>query len=135
MSATFDSAWLRERELRLHPPTEAPQSSDAVERESDLHRQIIDYCNGKYPRWKFRHARMDRKTTEELGTEDFTIFADGNRTFHFEAKAKGKKRTIEQAAWALEMHLLEHEVHVIWSFSEFLAIVTPHAESQRTHHD
>src|SRR6185369_6092636 len=98
---------------------ESPQ--DAVDREDKLHQEIIAYCGKKWPRWKFRHARMDRKTTEEIGTEDFTIFADRNRTFHFECKAKGKKRSIEQLGWAMQMRYLGHEVHCVESMSQFLA--------------
>jgi len=117
-------------------PDAMNSAATPVARESQLHDEIIEFCGNQYPHWKFRHARMDRKTTEECGVEDFTIFATGNRTFHFECKAKGKKRTPEQLAWALEMRMLEHEVHCIESFSQFLAIISsPPTTTQTPHHD
>lgn len=120
--------WTQEQltayELRNRPAIRQPSPDDAVLRESDLHGQIVDYCKGQFPKWKFRRARMDVKTTEEKGVEDFTIFASDNRTFHFECKARGKKRTTEQLSWALEMQLIGHEVHCIESFSEFLNVIS-----------
>lgn len=118
-------------EMRVNPVAHSKSPSDAVERESKLHTDIIDWCNSQFPRWKFRHARLDRKTTEPLGIEDFTIFASDNRTFHFECKARGKKRTTEQLAWSFEMGRLGHVVHLVESMSQFLAVINSGDASQR----
>lgn len=93
--------------------------------EKALHRQIMDYCDAQWPRWKYRHARMDRATTEEKGVEDFTIFMPHNRTLHVECKQPGQKLTSEQQCWAKEMELLEHPVECIFSYQEFLTLIHP----------
>lgn len=96
--------------------------SPPVEKEIPLHDEIIRYCNAQWPVWKFRHARTDRKTTEEKGVEDFTIFLPGGKTLHIECKAKNKKQTIDQRDWAKQLEMLGHRVHVCRSMEEFLQL-------------
>jgi len=113
-----------EHEARLAARKPKPVSKGKpVDRESDLHESIMSYCNSQWPRWKFRHARMDRATTETLGTEDFTIFLPRNITLHFECKKKGGKLTDDQQIWRKELSMLGHEVHVIQSFEDFLNVI------------
>ena len=124
--SAFDAAQYNARHA---PAVESVKIGVPVARESTLHREIMGFCNAQWPRWKFRHSRMDKKTCEELGTEDFTIFAPENRTFHFECKAGKGKRTFDQEAWRVEMRQLKHEVHTVHNFAEFLAIVnTPETQ-------
>jgi hypothetical protein len=87
-----------------------------------LHEQIIKHCNEQWPRWKFRHSRTDKKTHEELGVEDFTVFLPMGRTLHVECKAKGGKLSIDQAGWINEMSKLGHTVHVVQSLDEFIQL-------------
>lgn len=87
-----------------------------------LHDQIIRHCNAQWPRWKFRHARTDCPTTEELGVEDFTVFLPRNITLHVECKTANGKESPEQLAWAYEMKLLGHEVHLVRSLKEFIEL-------------
>ena len=96
---------------------------DAVQSEGELHDEIIKHCNAQYPRWKVIHARMDQRSTIAVGAQDFTIFVPAGRTICVECKAKGKKRTPEQLAWAKEMSMLGHDVHCIYSMAEFLEVV------------
>ncbi len=96
--------------------------STPVTQEIPLHDEIIKYCRSQWPAWKFRHARTDKRTTEEIGVEDFTIFLPGGKTLHLELKAKDKKQTPEQLAWAKQLEMLGHQVHVIRSMEEFLQL-------------
>lgn len=97
----------------------------SCDRERELHADIINFCNSQWPRWKYRHARMDKATTEEEGVEDFTIFAPNGRTFHFECKASKAKLSDKQRDWRFEMARLGHEVHLIYSMSDFLDVIKP----------
>lgn len=94
-----------------------------VDRESKLHEQIIEHCNKQWPRWKYRHARMDRATTEEKGVEDFTIFMPNGKTLHVECKKRDGKLDEDQRNWQHELGRLGHAVHVVRSFEEFLALL------------
>lgn len=87
-----------------------------------LHEQIIRHCNAQWPRWKFRHARTDCPTTEELGVEDFTVFLPRNITIHVEGKSRYGKRTPKQTEWKYEMDLLKHEVHLVRSLKGFIEV-------------
>lgn len=114
--------------VRLGRNTKRPQTSihEPCSRETGkggLHERIIEHCNKQWPRWKFRHARTDRPTTEEKGVEDFTLFLPGNRTIHCECKSRDGKLSIDQQSWRLEMGLLGHEVHTVDSFEKFLEVV------------
>lgn len=93
-----------------------------VEKEIPLHDEVIKFCRSQFPPWKFRHARTDKRTTEEIGVEDFSIFMPGGKTLHVECKAKDKKQTPEQLAWAKQLEMLNHKLHVVTSFEQFLQL-------------
>lgn len=95
---------------------------EGVEDESELHRQIIDYC--KQRRWVVVHSRMDMATTVAVGTTDFVIAADNGKSFWIEAKAKGKKLTREQAGTLHWLQSLGHCAEAVYSFGQFLDTVT-----------
>lgn len=112
--------------LLKQQPANAPRPvglSGGESLEGDLHQKVIDYCNSQFPKWKYRHARMDKRTTEELGVEDFTIFMPGNKTLHLELKRKGSKLSVEQDGWKLEQSMNKHHVFVADSFELFLDAV------------
>ena len=97
-------------------------SSPPAERETGpngLHQQIIDWCGKQWPRWKYRYSRPDKKTTEEIGVEDFTIFAPAGQVIHVECKARTEKPSEAQLIWAKELEMLGHKVYFVWSFVEF----------------
>jgi len=96
---------------------------EPVIRESKLHDDIIVFCESQWPRWKVVFARSDKKSTLPVGTHDLTIFASAGRTFCLELKVKGNKPDKEQQVWHKELEMIEHKVHVIYSFEEFLDIV------------
>lgn len=98
----------------------------ACEREvgpGGLHQQIIDWCNSQWPQVKFIHSRTDKRSTVEGGVHDFTIYLPQGRNLNIECKAKGKKQTIKQLGWALQLEQLGHRVHVVTSKEQFLKLV------------
>jgi len=116
-----------DHEARIAKGKVKPSSGNApAERETGkdgLHAQIIDHCENQWPRWKYRHARTDKKTTEEEGVEDFTIFMPNNQTIHVECKARKEKPSAKQLIWAAELRALGHTVYFVWSFDDFLSIL------------
>ncbi len=96
-----------------------------VDLEGKLHDQIIKWCDEQWPKVKFIHARMDQKSTIQVGCQDFTIFMPGGRTVSVECKAKGKKLDPDQLIWHKEMSMLGHHVLTVWSFEEFLILIKP----------
>lgn len=105
-------ARLAEKGLRKEP-------SDATEckRESDLHRQIMEFCQNKG--WLCFHGSMAHKTYRTIGEPDLTICADKGRTFFVECKKKGGKPTREQLAMIAMLKKLGHKAEIVWSLKEF----------------
>lgn len=99
----------------------AKKESRAVERERDLHEQIIQHCQNS--RWLYFHSRMDQKSTATVGQPDFTILLPAGRVLFIECKAKGGKLRPEQQRVKMVAECLGHTVHVIYSFDEFLNIL------------
>lgn len=97
-----------------------------------LQEQIMKHCRNQWPKWKFMHARTDKRSGLEEGAEDFTIFLPEGRTLHIETKAKGKKRTPEQNIWAAELRMLGHEVHVCRSIEDFKALAAAEMAKPQT---
>lgn len=96
-------------------------AGEGVERESELHQQILDTCN----RLSLiaLHSRMDRPTTTQIGAPDFVILCDNGKVLIVEAKNKTGKVSIAQAAlhaWAAK---LGHNVHIVRSIDEFLRLL------------
>jgi hypothetical protein len=109
--------------LRTQKKPASVPNLDSVDRERDLHDDIIEFCNAQWPPWKFIHARMDKRSTIAVGAPDFTVCASGGRVFHIEVKGKTTKTSNEQLAWHKQMEMLGHQVHVVTSMSQFLEAV------------
>jgi hypothetical protein len=113
------------------PPDDAQGLGKPVEHEADLHDDIEAYCKGRG--WIYRHDRMDRPTTGQVGWPDFVIFGEHPKIFIIEAKAKGGKLTLAQQgvlAWFKKLGW-EAQVFVVQSFDGFLAAVEPLPETPR----
>jgi hypothetical protein len=121
---TFTTADYMTMEARLRGKrvTQTASSHKPVEREVTLHEKIIKHCQSQWPVWKFRHARTDKRTTEEIGVEDFTIFLPGGKTLHVEVKARDEKQKKEQLIWAKQLEMLEHRVFVVRDWESFLEL-------------
>lgn len=107
-----------------HGPRVQPSKGSAVERESKLRQQILDYCAAQWPTWLVISARTDTQSTIAVGAHDCTIFAP-QKIFCLELKNRTGKLSQEQTVWAFQMGRLGHEVYVIRSMEEFLTIVKP----------
>lgn len=98
-------------------PLDFPKPSDAVEDESDLHSQIIDFCRARG--WIYFHGSMAHRAMRTVGEPDFTILASGGRTFFVECKAKNGKLSPQQQAMIAWAEKLGHKVHVVYSIGQF----------------
>jgi len=106
-----------------------------IQQESELHLQIMAYCDKQWPRGKYTHARMDKRSTLEKGHCDFVIWLPireiqwteatpiPTRYLLIECKRPGQKPDEDQRNWIHEMERLGHTVHVIESFEQFLELV------------
>jgi hypothetical protein len=101
----------------------SPATDDAVTNEKGLHVEIMAWCDKQWPRIKYIHARMDRKSTIAVGAHDLTLFMPGGKVLCIECKAKAGKLSNEQLAWTAEMRLNGHEVWVVRSMGEFEGLV------------
>jgi len=107
---------------RLAPKVRFPVPEDAVEEESGLHAEILDWIRQQVPMPAYIHARMDKKATINKGAPDFCIFWKG-RTILIEAKTRTGKRSPDQLAWGLRAELNGFKVRECRSMTQFLNIV------------
>lgn len=93
------------------------------ERESELHRDIVEFCQRQYPPWLCFHGSMAHRAFRTPGEPDFILMADGGRTFFVEAKTRTGKLSMEQLGVQLQASRLGHTVHVVRSLDEFRKVV------------
>ena len=109
--------------MRLTPEQfatlQARRNSAPVEREADLHQQILDFCRQQEPQWVCIHSRMDAATTTDRGVPDFVILAPG-RVLLVECKRRGGKLSIHQQAWHKRAAAVGHRVVTVTSLREFV---------------
>jgi len=138
MSREFNSDWLRNYQMKTAKQHNAelvgeagpitdplgPLKSqlDYAPKEIELHKEIMDWCDAQWPRWKYIRARSDQKSTIAVGAQDFTIFTPGGRVLCVECKRSGTKQDRDQLCWATELRILGHTVHVVRSLDEFLKL-------------
>jgi hypothetical protein len=122
----FDAAWLNHFMARaaLHKP-----SPEAVEKEADLHYQIMDFCRDRG--WQFLHGSMSERTHRTLGEPDFTILASMGRKFLVECKSRTGKLSQKQREFIHQATRNGHVIHVVDCMDEFLKIfVDEHHQSR-----
>lgn len=107
-------------EARRAKPALRP--ADAEPNESDLHAKIFNECRRRG--WIPFHGAMSERTHRTLGEPDFTILADSGRSLMVECKARDGKLSLEQHAMIVHAKKLGHEIHVVWSFNQFLNLIT-----------
>jgi hypothetical protein len=109
----------REMLLRTRRPVES-KPTEGVDREADLHDQVLDYCRGKG--WIAVHSRMDKSSTIAVGMPDFVIATDDGRTLWVECKRKNGKPTPAQQAMLHWLARNRQICGVVRSLDEFIAL-------------
>ena len=89
--------------------------------ERDLHDQIIAHC--RLHGWYYVHSRMDQRTTIKVGCPDFIIALPHGKVLWIECKTKTGKLSEQQAGAIYALNALDHDVYVIRSMTEFLAVL------------
>lgn len=116
-------------QTRLSKTKQPPPSKSGVEREAELHAQIMDECRRRG--WLFFHGAMCERSHRTEGEPDFLIFGThgtNEGTWHpqswlIECKTRTGKLTPAQQAVAAHAASLGHTVHVVRSFEEFLNVI------------
>lgn len=106
--------------LRKGKQDHDPQGgSDAVDVESELHQDIMDYC--KQRGWIALHGSMAHRAMRTPGEFDFVLLASEGRVFFIEAKSKTGKLSPEQNGLHMMAEMLGHKdkVRVVRSMLEF----------------
>jgi hypothetical protein len=116
---------------RLAPQTRMPRSEADAEREvgrGGLVEQISEHCQAQWPKWVMDYGRTDKKSTREIGAHDATIWLPSGKVLCLELKAKNRKRSPAQLAWALKMEMLGTVVHECRSLERFIALAKAEME-------
>ena len=112
---------------RLNPGLYAPAQPQGCPKtafsgkERQLHDRIEEDL--KVRRFYFVHSRMDRASTNALGTPDFIIARPGGSTLWVEVKVKGGKLSKEQT---IAKHLLEalgHRYALVYSWEDYQSAI------------
>lgn len=94
----------------------------AVLDEIPLHNEIIKDCNAHWPKWKYIHANPSEPSGIQTGAPDFPIiYLPGGKFIIVECKAKGGKLRPEQLAFKVELEMIGHRVHVVYSMDDYRA--------------
>lgn len=93
----------------------------AVERERDLHEAIIEYC--KKMGYLYRHDRMDKPTTGQIGWPDFEIFQPLAMTVFLECKAKGAKANIEQLSKIAQLRRFGYVAEIVDNIIDAIKVI------------
>lgn len=96
-------------------------SDPGVEREKDLHQAIRDYCASR--NWIVFHGSTAHATKRTIGEPDFIILCPNSKFFLIECKSRIGKLTREQQGMAMWASKLQHTIHLIRGYSEFLDLV------------
>jgi len=122
-------AQFRDMQARVAPKVTDKRTANAVERESDLHDQVADYC--KAHGYLIRHDRMGRRTTGQIGWPDFEIFMPDKRFCALELKAKGNKASEAQRATIAWFHKFGFTAQIVDNLSDAVRVM----ESTETKQD
>ena len=85
--------------------------------ELELHNEIIRECRRRG--WMYVHSNPTKKATNQPGTPDFIIAADGGRTLYVECKAKGGRISKEQLKFCNTALHLGHQFLFCYSLKQF----------------
>jgi hypothetical protein len=94
------------------------QRTHGVARESDLRRQVLDYCSSQG--WLVFTGSTAHRTYRTVGEPDMIVLMPDRRFLMVELKTDSGKRSLEQVgvhAWAQK---LGHTIHIVRSIKEFI---------------
>lgn len=94
---------------------------DAATEEDVLQAQIIEHC--KQERWVVFYNLTKKKTNRPVGEPDLLCFLPGGVTLLAELKSKTGKPSEDQVIVHHCLRRNGHIVHIIRSFSQFLAVL------------
>lgn len=131
---TITTAQFLMMQSRCEPKRPRIKCADDVEREADLHAQIIDECNARG--WLFFHGSMAHRSRRTEGEPDFIVLCDGGRVFFVECKDRDGKLSTAQAALHAHARKLGHTVHIIRNIEAFRELTGLQAGVDlKPHHD
>lgn len=110
-------------QVRLNAKRREPVAQDAVEHESDLHQQILDWC--KRNGWLCLHGSMAHRSRRTLGEPDMVVILPQGRVALIECKSRTGKLSTDQLALKMLAEKLGHTVHVVRSLQEFVVACLP----------
>ncbi len=99
------------------------ESKAPIDRESKLHKAIMEWCDKQWPRWKYVHSRTDTRSTVAVGVADLIIFGPHPLCILAECKTASGKLSEAQQIWITEMRQLDWEVHIVRDEAQFHAAV------------
>lgn len=109
-------------EARRKVNSERLEVLDGCEKESELHQQIVEICRARG--YLAFHGSMAHQTFRTEGEPDFQICLPNGRFLMVECKTRTGKLSIAQQsihAWAAR---LNHKIHTVRSYEEFLNLLT-----------
>ena len=111
--------WQKPKFLPTVPGEPDKVTGVPVDRERKLHEEIMEWCDGQWPRWKYCHSRMDMKSTIQVGWPDFTVFGPHPLCILVECKKKDGKLDDAQRDTIAELKRLGWEVKVAYCIEDF----------------
>lgn len=94
--------------------------------ETNLHNSIIRECIDR--RWIHFHGSTADATQRTLGEPDFILLLPNGRFLLVECKSATGKLSEDQQTMVQWAKILGHKIHIVRSFSEFLAIIKEYAK-------
>jgi len=91
--------------------------------EKNLHRQIMDYCDAQWPRWKYIHSRMDKSTATNPACRISPSSCPKIKKTRHRSQTARRETFPRTTDWHAEMDRLDHTVHLVYSFDDFLSIL------------
>lgn len=116
-----------------HPaPTQQQQDRDyPTKAEKQEHDELITYL--KHKGWFYRHSRMDKPTTEQVGQPDFIVGLYG-RGVCIEFKLPGRKLTKAQEQWQIKAYNSDWPYYVFATAVEAIRMLETMEKHLRYNH-
>ena len=121
MSISLQDYLTMEARLRTRGGAKEPMSADPVDRESDLHYEIMEDC--KHKGWLALHGSMAHRTRRPPGEFDLIVICEYPRILLVECKTKTGKLSPEQQAIFAHVRCLGWEPHIVRSMDDWQVLI------------